>query len=196
MRFVYSLLLSLAFAAAAFAQSQPAQNVKVMFINTELFAAKTGGITRYVTALEKLDAGFNPSREQIRTMITRHDALAREVVDLESRINATAPNAPTRPALIKQLDAKVEEGRTLETEIKRRQEDNRLAREKQFGTAVGPVLEELRAGMQEYSRLKGYQVVIDVSKMGAALVVFDEKADITKDFITWFNAGTSRRGAQ
>lgn len=192
MKFVYSLLFSLLLATAAFAQTQPAQNAKVMFINTELFAAKTGGITRYVAALEKVDSAFNPSRDQLRTMIARHDALAREVVDLEGKINAAAPNAPTRPALIKQLDAKVEEGRTLETDIKRRQEDNRIAREKQFAQAVSPILEEIRGAMQEYSKLKGYQVVIDVSKMGAAIVVFDEKADITKDFVTWFNTGTRR----
>lgn len=191
MKFVYSLLFSLMLAAAAFAQTQPAQNVKVMFINTELFAAKTGGITRYVAALEKVDGAFNPAREQLRTMITRHDALAREVMDLQNKVNA-APAGAAATALSKQLETKVEEGRTLETDIKRRQEDNRLAREKQFAQAVSPILEEIRGAMQEYSRLKGYQVVIDVSKMGAALVVFDEKADITKDFITWFNTGTRR----
>jgi Skp family chaperone for outer membrane proteins len=182
-------IFAIAFAVSVSAQgaAQPAANVKVMFINTEAFG-DPGGITRYVNAITALDNNVAPDRAQIRSMVTRHDALAKEVTQLQAQIDA-APNAAGTPALIKQMEARIEEGRTLETDIKRRQEDGRKKWERLHNDMIDPILENIRLGLQDFAKQRGYSVILDVSKLGPALVAFDPaKADVTKDFIAFYNA--------
>jgi Skp family chaperone for outer membrane proteins len=182
-------VFALVFAVSAWGQPpvQPAGPIKVMFINTDAFRA-TGGITRYVNAVTALNKEFEVQRNEIRTMLTRHDALAKEVTQLQTQINA-APNAPTTPALIKQAETKIDEGRALETEIKRKQEDGKNKYERREIEMLDPVRNDIANALQDFGKQKGYHVILDASKIAAAILVYDvAKADVTKEFITFFNA--------
>lgn len=183
----FVFLLVLAVCAMAQPAAQPAGPVKVMFINTDAFRA-TGGITKYINAVTALNKEFEAARGEIRTMVTRHDNLAKEVTDLQTKINA-APNAPTSSTLIAQLNAKVDEGKALEVDIKRKQEDGKTRYERREAELLNPIRQDVANALQDFGKQKGYHVILDATKISEAILVYDiAKADVTKEFITYYNA--------
>lgn len=186
-----SFIFGAIFAISAFAQ--PGANVKVMFINTASFEAP-GGITKYTNALSTLGREMEPLRAEIRTMVARFGALEKELAQMQTQVNAAT--AATRPALEKQFVAKRDEYQTLEINIKRKQEDGKARFERRQAELIGPVQQDISRVMQDFAKQKGYSVIFDISKLAGALLVYDEaKADVTKEFITFYNARSATGAA-
>jgi Skp family chaperone for outer membrane proteins len=186
-----SFIFTAIFAVSAFAQpaAQAGANVKVMFINTAAFEAKDG-ITKYLSALSTLGREMEPLRAEIRTMVARFEALEKELAQMQTQINAAT--AATRPALEKQFVAKRDEYQALEINIKRKQEDGKARFERRQAELISPVQQDISRVMQDFAKQKGYSVILDVSKLAGAVLVYDEaKADVTKEFITFYNARTA-----
>lgn len=176
------------FAASAFAQTgaQPTGNYKVVVINTLAFDDKDG-ITRYVNAMNSLETEFKPVQQKIDGLITRYNTLGAEIKKIQDAIKT--PGGPP----IKQEDAqaKVDEYQTLETTIKREQEDAKAKFERRQGQVMGPLLQEIGKAMQDFANQKGYDLILDAAKLdnaGLILAFNPAKMDVTKDFITFFNA--------
>lgn len=185
MKTVLLIAVTLMFAVSAFAQVPAAANIKVMFINTEAFKVKDG-INKYISAATALDREFEAPRAEIRTLRARHETLAREVTALDDQITKATGN---KDALIKQFDAKVEEGRNLEILIKRKQEDGAKNYERREGEVMDPIRRDIGRALDDFAKQRGYAVILDSSKMTPAILVYDAaKADVTKDFIAFYNA--------
>jgi Skp family chaperone for outer membrane proteins len=187
-----SFIFAAIFAVSAFAQpaAQPGANVKVVFINTSLFEAKDG-ISKYTTALSTLGREMEPLRAEIRTMVARFETLEKDLAQAQTQINAATP--ATRPALEKQYVAKRDEYQTLEINIKRKQEDGKARFERRQAELLTPVQQDIARVMQDFAKQRGYSVIIDVTKLAGAILVYDDaKADVTKEFIAFYN---SRPGA-
>jgi outer membrane protein len=186
-----SFIFAAIFAVSAFAQ--PGANVKVMFINTAAFEAKDG-ITKYLNALSTLGREMEPLRAEIRTMVARFETLERDLSQMQTQINAAT--AATRPTLERQFAAKRDEYQTLEINIKRKQEDGKARFERRQAELISPVQQDISRVMQDFAKQKGYSVILDVSKLAGAVLVYDEaKADVTKEFITFYNARTATAAA-
>jgi Skp family chaperone for outer membrane proteins len=182
MKTVLLIAVSLLFAASAFAQGTAPSNVK--FINTEAFRVKDG-ITKYVNAVAALDKEFDAPRTELRTLMARHDTLAKEVQTLQDQINKATGD---KSALIKQFDTKVEEGQNLEVQIKRKQEDAKGKYERREAELMNPIRIDIGRALDDFAKQKGYAVIFDISKLTAAILVYDvAKADVTKDFIAFYN---------
>jgi len=170
------------FAASGFGQAaQPATAFKMAVINTTAFDDKDG-IARYTAAMNSLEAEFAPAQKEINDMVTRYQSLGKEIETLR---NSSAPINQ------QSLQAKVEEFQSLETNIKRKQEDGKAKYEKRQAAVMSPVLQEIGKALQDYANQKGYAMILDAAKMdGAGLILaFDPaKVDVTKDFITYFNS--------
>jgi len=165
---------------------QPAAAIKIMFINTAAFEAKDG-ITKYTAAIATLDRVTEPDRAELRTMLTRHDTLGKELQTLGTQLRTAA--AAQRDALSKQYDTKNDEVQTLGIQIKRKQEDSKAKYERRQDELFGPILEDIAKAMQDYAKQRGYAVIFDISKMTGSVLVYDStKADVTKDFITFYNS--------
>lgn len=181
------ILFAVIFAVSASAQATPAAGAgKIGLVNINAFAADTGGITKFKAALTALDNEFKPVNDSLRTKATRYQALGTEIEKLRTPTAAGVPaqsNAAT-------LQAKVDEARTLETQIKRDQEDAKAKYDQRYSVVIGPVFNDILKAMNEYAKSKGYAVVLDGAKLEEAgiLLGFDDKYDITKDFITFYNA--------
>jgi Skp family chaperone for outer membrane proteins len=181
----------LAVNALAQAPAQPAANIKVMFINTAAFEA-TDGITRYTAAIAALNRETEPARAELRTMLARHDTLAKELQTLETQLR-TATGAQ-RDTLSKQYDTKSDEYQNLGIQIKRKQEDGKKRYDRRQNEMFAPILEDIAKAMQDYAKQRGYAVIFDISKLTQAVLVYDStKADVTKDFITFYNARPATR---
>ena len=182
--FVFAAIL----AVSAFGQvATPAQvPFKMAVIDSEAFAAQTGGITRYVSALKALDDEFKPLETEIQGMVTKYNTLGAEIKKLQDQVAAG-----TVPIDQKTANAKVEEYQNLELAIKRKQEDGKARASRREPAVMGPIRQEIGRALQDYAKQKGYALILDAAKLdGAGLILaFDEtKIDATKDFITFFNS--------
>jgi Skp family chaperone for outer membrane proteins len=177
------------FAGSAMAQAgaAPAGTGKIGIVVVEEFAAEKGGITKYKAALAALDKEFEPMNTKLRTAATRYQTLGQEIEKLRQPPAAGVPAAQTNQA---QLQAKVDEATNLEKQIKRDQEDAKAQYERRSATVVGPIYGDIMKALNEYAKKNGYAVIFDGVKLDQAQILlgFDEKYNITADFITFYNA--------
>ncbi len=177
-----SLLFAAIFAVSASAQ---AGAVKVVVINTLAFDGKDG-IVKYTNAMTALDKEFIPVETELQTLTTRYTNLAKELKALQDQI--TAGKVPVDQS---SAQAKADEYGTLELTIKRKQEDGKKNYERRQSIVMGPVLQDIGKAMQDFSTAKGYDLILDASKLDQAqfLLAFNPaKLDVTKEFITYYNA--------
>jgi len=190
----FSLIAASVFTAAILAVSAfgqgtvPAQPspFRMAVIDSEAFAALTGGIIRYSAALKALDAEFKPLESEIQGMVSRYATLGNEIKKLQDQ--AAAGTVPVDP---KAAATKIEEYQNLELAIKRKQEDGKARAARREPQVMGPIRQEIGRALNDYAKQKGLALILDSAKLdGAGLILaFDEaKIDVTKDFITYFNA--------
>ena len=185
---VASFIFAAITAASAFGQTgaaQPATAFKMAVIDTGAFDTKDG-ITRYATAMNALEAEFKPLETEITGLVTKYNTLGAEIKKLQDQAAAG-----TVPIDQKSAQAKVEEYQNLELTIKRKQEDAKARAARREPQVMGPIRAEIGKALQEFANQKGLAMILDAAKLdGAGLILaFDAaKVDVTKDFITFFNA--------
>jgi Skp family chaperone for outer membrane proteins len=190
MKRVSFIAVSFVFAAisavAAFGQATvPAASTpaKIVVINTAAFDSKEG-ITKYANAMNALETEFKPAQTEIQSMLTRYQTLATEIE------NARKAN-PAVPINQQSLQTKVDEAQGLEINIKRKQEDGKVKFEKRQAQVLGPILQDIGKAMDDFAKAKGYALILDAAKLeGAGLILAVDlpKVDVTRDFITFYNA--------
>lgn len=162
------------------AATQPA---KIVVINTAAFDAKDG-ITKYANAMTALETEFKPAQTEIQGMVTRYQTLANEIE------NARKAN-PSVPINQQSLQTKVDEAQGLEVKIKRAQEDGKARFERRQQAVLGPILQDIQKAMADFAKQKGYALILDAAKLdGAGLILAVDlpKVDVTREFITFYNA--------
>lgn len=174
------------FAVSTFAQTAGAtaagSGMKVAIIDSGAFGDEKAGISRYVSAMKALDTQFAPRRTELQTMQTQLQKAAQE---LETLSKQTA--APVDPnTLITKRDA----AQKLEVDIKRKAEDAQAAYQVAFAKAAQPLFTDIGKAIQEYAKQKGYTMILDAAKdqNGMILYIDPQAADVTADFIKFYNA--------
>jgi Skp family chaperone for outer membrane proteins len=170
-------------AVSAYSQVAPTQPAKIVVINTAAFDSKEG-ITKYSNAMTALETEFKPAQTEIQGLATRYQSLATEIENARK----TNPAVPVKP---ESLQAKVDEAQGIEVKIKRLQEDGKIKFEKRQQQVMGPILQDIGRAMDEFAKQKGYALILDASKLegaGLILAVDIAKVDVTKEFITFYNA--------
>lgn len=179
--FAVSLFLTALLAAAAFAQTPS----KVAVINTYAFGNEKEGITKYISAVTALNNEFKPLNDELKTMQTKLQGLATEIENLR-KLAASNPKAVDE----KSAQAKLDEAERLQRDIKFKQEEGAARLEKRKQAVLNPVMQDIMKAVQEFSKQKAYALVLDIGRLDETgiLLGIDEKADITKEFITFYNA--------
>jgi len=181
-----SLFAALFAFAALFSVSASAQapvGPKFAVINTAAFDGKDG-LTRYNIAMDGLEKEFAPVQTKIQGMMTRYQTLAGEIKKLQEQ----PANVPIDQNA---AQTKVSEYQTLEKSIKREQEDAKANFDRRQQQVMGPLLQDIGKAMQDYANQKGYDLILDAAKLDSAglILAFNPtKVDVTKDFITYYNA--------
>ncbi len=187
--FVVSLVFAAVFAVSSFAQNggaaQPAGPLKIGIINTFAFGDEKAGITKYINALKAINTEFTPTQTELDTMNTRLSNLAKEIQVF--RDQATAGRVPIDE---KTVQAKVDEAEKLQRDLKFKQEDAKARYEKRQQAVIGPVMQDIGKALQDFAKQKGFTLLLDIAKdeAGLLLAIGDDKIDVTKDFITFYNA--------
>ncbi|MGH9821208.1 MAG: OmpH family outer membrane protein [Pyrinomonadaceae bacterium] len=186
---VLSFVFTALFAVSAFSQgaAQPSAGTKIAVINTAAFDDDKGGITKYSNAMNALEKEFAPLQTEIQGLVTRYNTLGAEIKKLQDSANAPTPV----PIDQKTAAAKVDEYQTLETTIKRKQEDGKTRFEKRQQEIMAPILQDIGKAMDDFAKQKGFALILDGAKLesaGLILAVDMPKIDVTKDFIVFYNA--------
>jgi len=179
---VISLAAVLLLAADSFAQgaSAPPASGKIGLISISAFGDEKAGITKYKNAAALVDKTLEPINNELKALATRYQTATTDLQNMQK-------NPATKPDV---LSAKVDEVRNLETTIKRKQEDGKAFYNKIYSDTMSPIMNDIFKGLNEYAKQKGYAVILDGAKLEQAdiLLGFDDRYDITKDFIVFYNA--------
>ncbi len=178
---VVSFVFASIFAVAAFGQTPPA--TKIGWIDTAAFADEKEGVTKYNNALKALDTEMKPRVTELTTLQTRLQKIAEEI--------RTATNVPAGVPVNQQVVAqKQDEGQKLQREFEFKKKEYDAAVEKRSGEVLGPVSADISRAIQDYAKQKGFAVVLDIAALANAnaILALDGTANITKDFITFYNA--------
>lgn len=195
MRILSFIAAAFIFAAAAAVSTSAqvpaasAQPAKIVVINSAAFASKEG-ITKYSKAIEALDLEFRPAQTEINTMMTRYQTLATDIENAR-KASTPAPGVPAKAPDAAVLQAKVDEAQTLELKIKRAQEDGKAKLERREAQLLEPIMADIMKGLDEFAKQKGYALILDAAKLvnnGIILALDGAKVDVTKEFITFYNA--------
>jgi outer membrane protein len=177
--FAVGLFLTGLFALSGLAQA------KVAVINIYGFGDEKAGITKYVAAIKSLNTEFEPLNVELRGMQTKLNALAADIENLK-KLAASNPKAFDE----KSAQAKIDEAEKIQRDIKFKQEDGNVRLEKRKQAVLAPIMQDIMKAVQDYSKQKSYSMVLEISKLveNGILLGIDEKADITKEFIAYYNA--------
>ena len=182
-----SFVFAAIFAISAVAQTTTATTGKVYVINTYLFSDQKEGITKFVNASKTLETEMAPRYKELDTLATQATALAKEIQTLRDQLAAN-PKAPINQA---DVQAKADKFQQMQIDYKRKEEDVKQAVEKRGQTLLNPIRADIFKVMQEFAKAKSYPIILDLAKMDEAniiLAIGDEKVDVTKEFIAFYNA--------
>ena len=173
-----SLFSLVIFSASVFAQ--PAAPGKIVVINSYQFADEKAGITKLVAASKTLNTEFTPAQTELQTMSSKLKSISNE-------IQTARGNPASDPKVIQ---VKIDEGEKLSREIKFKQDDAKARFERRQQTLLAPVMQAIGKALNEYAKQKGYLLIFDIAKdeNGLLVAVGDDKADVTKEFIAYYNA--------
>jgi outer membrane protein len=177
--FVFAAVL----AVSAFAQTT-APTGKFGLIDTRFFDSKEG-ITKYVNAMTALDAEFKADFTNLQTMGTKIKTLQTEITNLQKQIQDGKV-----PVDEKSANAKVEEYERLGREYKFKEDDLKVRYQRREQVVMTPIRQDIGKALDEFAKKNGYSLILDGAKLdGAGLILaFDVNSDVTKEFITFYNA--------
>jgi Skp family chaperone for outer membrane proteins len=175
------LLFAAVFSISAFAQA-PAAAGKVGVIDTgAFFDDKPGaGIPKLKNAISSVNVKYKSVNDELTTLTTQYQQKVDEYNKLK---NAAVPANPS------DLDSKATAIQDLETTIKRKQEDAKSRYDREIASATDPINQDIMKAINDFAKAKGFAVIFDLAKLDQAGVIIglDEKYDVTKDFITFYN---------
>jgi Skp family chaperone for outer membrane proteins len=186
---VVSAVFTTIFALSAFAQATG----KVGIINPSFFDDEKQGITKLVAATATVENEFKPRITELQTMKDKMAAISKDGQAMVDAYQKT-PNGPIGPA---QIQAKNDELEKLQTEYKRKQEDLSNAYGRRLQQVTGPIYDDVRKTLSEYTKQKGISILLDARPFGqtqenpdgvSIFLYVDEKSDVTPDFIAFCNA--------
>jgi Skp family chaperone for outer membrane proteins len=188
MRTLRTIAVSVVFAAiftvSALAQAPAAD--KIGLVNWGAFTDSKAGITKFSAALTTLDNEFKTVGTDIQNMATKYQTLKTELEGFQKLLQENKP-VPIPPT---EVQKKVDQLGQMERDIKFRQEDAKARYESRFNVLIGPIQNDILKVLNEYAAQKGFAIILDGAKLEESniLLGLSPKADITKDFITFYNA--------
>lgn len=184
---VLTHMVAAALAVSAAAQGAKAPAIKIVFINTNAFQAKDG-ITKYTKAIDLAIGEPGPAYAEMKAIRAKMEALAKESNEIGDRLDSSPPYYET-DGLTRRLLAKIDELVALDIEFNHKEQDAKAEFERRKNEVLTPIMKDIDRAIQEFAKQRGYSVILDAAKLDTAIVCYDtEKADVTLDFIAFYNA--------
>ncbi len=180
----FSLIAVTLIFAAIFAVSANAQpgTIKIGLVDSGAFGSEKDGITRYISAYKQLATELKPLETELVSMQNRMQTLGDQIAALQ-KVPAGVSNQ-------KEIADKQDEGQKLQREFEFKKKEYDARTEKRGNELLGPIQVDIGKAVQDYLTQKGYTLILDIDKLArnGNLLAMDPKAEITKEFIVFFNA--------
>jgi outer membrane protein len=152
---------------------------KIALINSELWGDEKQGIVRLVAAAKRVDGEFQPRRTELQQMQQRMTQLNDEITKLQQA--AVVVDSKSLQAKMDSLDA-------LKKEAQRKQEDAQAAYNKRMQDVLAPIYDDIGKALDAFGKARGITLMLDVSKIGPAILMASDATDVTRAFIADFNS--------
>lgn len=196
--FAAAMMLAAILAVSASAQTRPAggapqatapaasasaavPDTKIAYIDTSEFADEKTGINRYVTQMKTLEREFKPRQDELTNMQARIKTIADEI----SKLTTGGGASPVDP---KTIQAKQDEGERLGRDLKYKKEQADADFAKRYQEVIRPVSQDIMNALNQFAQQRGITMILDISRMGEAVLTVNPAMDVTRAFIAEYNA--------
>ncbi len=171
-------------AAAGVAAAIP--DSKIGFINTEAFADEKQGIARYVTAMKSLEREFQPRQNELVALQTQLKGIADDITKLNNNQSVVDP---------KTIQQKQEQGVALQNQLEFKKKEAEAAYQKRMQEVVAPISDDIGKALDAFSRQRGINLMLDISKFAPAVLSVNPAMDMTAAFIAEYNSRAATTAA-
>jgi Skp family chaperone for outer membrane proteins len=148
---------------------------KVALIDSSAFADEKQGILKFVSAVKRVNAEFQPRYTDLQT-------LQQQIQKAEGDL---AKAAPVQDAKVSQQQQdKIDQ---MKKDYQRKGEDLQTAGNKRLEEVLGPIYEEIGKALDTFAKARGITLILDVSKV-QGIVSAADSLDITRAFIAEYNS--------
>ena len=148
---------------------------KVALIDSSAFADEKQGIAKFVSALKRVNAEFQPRQTELQN-------LQQQIEKAKSDLQKAAPVQDAK--VTQQQQDKIA---VMETDFKRKGEDAQAAFNKRLEEVLGPIYEDIGKALDGFAKARGITLILDVTKV-QGIVSAADAMDITRAFIAEFNS--------
>ena len=173
-RIIVAVAAFVAFTLIVQTQTRPAPApTNIAIIDSAAFSDEKAGIARVMTAMQQMEAKYQPLRAELRGMRER---LATMRADLQKKRPVQDPKLTAQQA---------EAADRLEVDIKRKAEDAQSNYQRDSLAVLDPLQKEIGTALTAYAQSRGISLLIDANRV--PIVYAAANLDITKDFIADYN---------
>ena len=148
---------------------------KVALIDSSAFADEKQGILKFVSALKRVNAEFQPRQTELQNL---QQQIEKATSDLQKA-------APVQDAKVtQQQQDKIEQ---MKTDYKRKGEDAQSAFNQRLEAVLGPIYEDIGKALDAFAKARGITLILDVTKV-QGIVSAADAMDITRAFIAEYNS--------
>ena len=152
--------------------------VRLVYVNSAAFLDERTGIKQLVRAAQGLELEFSTTQSELSLLNEKLRTIVGELQKLNSD--------PTGNA--KAIADKQAAGVQLQQELQAKQQAGQEAYNKRSQELQGPIAVEVGKEMRAFAKERDIGMVIDVAKLGDAILDAKPELDLTADFIAYFNA--------
>ena len=150
---------------------------KVALIFSAAFQDPKEGIGKFTVLLNKLNAEFQKTQDDLNQTLQKINQLQEEIKKLQG---STAPVDP------KTVQAKIDQLDQMKKDYQRRGEDAQAAYQKRRQDIFAPLQDDVGKALDVYAKARGITLLIDGSQIEGILFAADS-IDITRAFISDYN---------
>lgn len=151
---------------------------RVAYVNSNAFLDPATGIKQLVKVTQALELEFSPQQQELTLLQEKLRTIVAEINKLNS---AATPDA-------KALEEKQTAGLAIQKEFQTKQQSSQQAFQKRQQELQGPVSLELGKELRVFAQERDITMLFDLAKLGDALLDAKPEADLTGDFVAFYNA--------
>ncbi|WP_438480699.1 OmpH family outer membrane protein [Oleiharenicola lentus] len=151
--------------------------VSIAYVNSGAFGDPTTGLKQLVRVTQSLELEFSSQQSELSLL---NEKLKTIVAELQKLAADQVANADA-------IKAKQVEGTALQQEMQGKQQAAQQAYNARAQEVQGPVLQQIGKALREFSKQRDIGILLDVAKIGEAILDAKPELDVTADFIGYYN---------
>lgn len=192
-KFGFALAFILTFAVLATAQTEKEKSDKtgkIAVFYAEDFEDKEKGIKELVDAYKILDDEFKPVNDELKLLVGKYNELTKELIEIGKCSRTGCPYHITKEP----IGDKIKELESLESEIRKKQEEGKRLYEKRRAEVLGAVWNKIIKALEEFAEEKGFVMILEGKNFcNSCFNMCKDEDNITGEFIEYYNSLSAKQ---